>query len=843
MTIRAAAAEDAPEGISGASCVPVEPITALDRPLEPAPETEQVACARLLQIRKAFGPTLANAGIDLLVAPGEVLGLVGGNGAGKSTLMRILCGITTPDAGTIEIDGETIDASTYDTVAAQSRGVRIVHQELSLCANLSVAENFFLEMPELARPLPGWRGLFRERAREALDEVFPNHGIDVDRAVARLPIGQRQMVEIARAMTAPGARLIILDEPTSSLGLERSRQLRAFIRARTERGLSFIFISHKLQEVVEVATRILVLRNGRMAWTGVATGTTVATLVHAMGGASEGALRARRDAPAGTSERPERVWIAHSVAAGSGEDIVLRAGEVVGVAGLEGSGQRELLHRIFAGGGDGVRRNGAASFVSGDRQREGIFPLWDVLSNIAIGRLGSRWPLGIFSAIAERDRARAVAEPLKLDAGRLTSPILEFSGGNQQKALVGRALVNEADIILFDDPTRGIDVAAKEDFYRLVGGMAQAGRLVVWHSTEDVEFLECDRVFVLAGGRVVCELNGDAITEQAIVDASFLRPEERQGGSVASGRGAAERIVSLAPFISGAAVLGTLAWINPLAVSLFGLDLLLGPAIALVLVALAQMFIVGGSEIDLGVGAFAGLVNVLSATLLVDQWPLGLLCLLGAIAGYGLIGATIQVRRIPAIVVTLGAAFIWTGVGYTLQPTPGGSSPHWLTAAFAWQLAGVPATLLLIALAGMTAAAIDRSPLGVVLRGFGNNPGAMERAGWSPLRYGVVRYMIAGGFALAAGLSLTAINTASDVNAGGPFTLISVAAVVMGGCALLGGLISPFGVVVGALTLALIGALLGALGVSSDYNAAVQGCLLLAMLALHTLTRGTESER
>lgn len=843
MTTLPATTEDVPEKFSGTSCFPVGRIAATDRALEPAPEGEGVPCARLLQIRKAFGPTLANAGVDLVVAKGEVLGLVGGNGAGKSTLMRILCGITAPDAGTIEIGGEAIDTSAYDTVAAQSRGVRIVHQELSLCGNLSVAENFFLEMPEIGGFLPGWRSVFRERARAALDEVFPNHGIDVDRAVGRLPIGQRQMVEIARAMTAPGARLIILDEPTSSLGIERSRQLRAFIRARTARGLSFIFISHKLQEVVEVATRILVLRNGRMAWTGVATGATVATLVHAMGGASEGALRAQREARAEAREGPARVRIARSAAAGGGEDIVLRAGEVVGIAGLEGSGQREFLHRIFAGGGGGIRRDGAASFVSGDRQREGLFPLWDVLSNIAIGRLGDRWPLGVFSQHEESACARAVAQPLNLDAGRLASPILELSGGNQQKALVGRALVNEAGTVLFDDPTRGIDVAAKEDFYRLVGGMARAGRLVVWHSTEDAEFLECDRVLVLAGGEIVRELAGQAITEQAIVDASFLRPEKREGDSTAGGRDTAERLVDLAPFIGFAAVFGALAWANPLAVSLFGLDLLLGPAIALVLVALAQMFIVGGSEIDLGVGAFAGLVNVLSATILVDQWPLGLLCLLGGIAGYGLIGATIQVRRIPAIVVTLGAAFIWTGIGYTLQPTPGGSSPPWLSAAFAWQLAGIPAALLLIALAGAIAAAIDRSPLGVILRGFGNNPGAMERAGWSALRYGIVRYLVAGSFALAAGLSLTAINTASDVNAGGPFTLISVAAVVMGGCALLGGVISPVGVVVGALTLALIGALLGALGVSSDYNAAVQGCLLLAMLGLHALTRGRESER
>ncbi|WP_038360478.1 ATP-binding cassette domain-containing protein [Bosea sp. 117] len=811
---------------------------------EPATRSAGTAVARLGGISKAFGPTQANDRIDLVVEASDVLGLVGGNGAGKSTLMRILCGVTRADAGTIEIGGVGIDTGLYDTRLAQAGGIRIVHQELSLCDNLSVAENFFLEAPEAAQPLPGWRRIYRARAHAALDEVFPGHGIDVDAPVGHLQIGQRQMVEIARAVTAPKVRLIILDEPTSSLGLERSRQLRAFIRARAAAGLAFIFISHKLQEVVEIATAILVLRNGRVAWTGSSAEASVAALVAAMGGPTEGALRSRRAArPAVAADAAGIVRISGDVVAPLGRDVVLRAGEVVGLAGLEGSGQRELLHRLFGRVQDGIARQGKASFVSGDRQKEGVFPLWSVLNNIALGRQSGRPPLGLVSEPAERSAARGAAERLKLDPARFDSPILDLSGGNQQKALVARALVGDAATILFDDPTRGVDVAAKEDFYALVSDVARAGRLVVWHSTEDIEFLECDRVLVFSGGKIVRELTGDQISEKAIVDASFAHAGALERDATAGGRGLAEWIVDLAPFASLAAVFALMAYVNPLVVSLFGLDLLLGPAIALVLVALAQMFVVGGSEIDLGVGAFAGLVNVVSATLLVDSPALGLLCLLAGIAAYGLIGATIQVRRIPAIVVTLGASFIWIGIGYTLQPTPGGSSPEWLTALFGWQLFGVPAALVLIGVAGLVALAIDRSPLGVTLRGFGNNANAMKLGGWSPLRYAVARYMIAGLFAMAAGLALTAINTASDINAGGPFTLISVAAVVMGGCALLGGLISPLGVVAGALTLALIGALLGALNVSTDYNAAVQGCLLIGMLVLRAAAARREDAR
>jgi ribose transport system ATP-binding protein len=257
---------------------------------------------------------------------------------------------------------------------------------------------------------------------------------------------------------------------------------------------------------------------------------------------------------------------------------------------------------------------------------------------------------------------------------------------------------------------------------------------------------------------------------------------------------------------------------------------------------MAQMFIVGGSEIDLGVGAFAGLISVLSATLLYDQPALGTLAILVAILAYAGLGGLIQARKIPAIVVTLGASFIWVGIGYSLQPTPGGASPGWLSSLLNWSLGFVPTSIILIALVALVAFVIDRLPLGVVLRGFGNNPAAMLRSGWSPVRYALVRYSVAGLFAAAAGLSLTAINTASDINSGSSFTLLSVASVVMGGCALIGGVISPVGAVAGAVTLALMGALLGVLGVSSDYNAAAQGLVLIALLALRSAVADRRSQ-
>jgi ribose transport system ATP-binding protein len=792
----------------------------------------------LTGVTKSFGATMAISDISLGIARGDVLGLVGGNGAGKSTLMRILCGVARPDAGRLEFADKALSFDFYNASDAQAAGIRIVHQELSLCANLTVAENFFLEAPETATLLPGWRNAYELRARAALDAVFPGNAIDVDREVSALPIGERQMVEIARAAATPDVKLIILDEPTSSLGPERSQQLRAYIHASAAKGVSFIFISHKLFEIIDVATRVAVLRNGKLVWHGDTKDVSVAALVRLMGGEAAAlaeSLRAKVD----FASAAVLVRIAGDVVARLGHDVELHEGEVVGLAGLEGSGQKELLHLIFSPRGDkhaSIDRRGAASFVSGDRLREGVFPLWSVLANIGLGKIADLPMFRFLSGEEERRVVSPSAERLRLDVDRLKSGILELSGGNQQKALVARALVAAAPIILLDDPTRGVDVAAKRDFYRLMAEIARSGRLIIWHSTEDLEFLECDRVLVFAHGRIVAELRDDAITEQSIIDASFTADTRRMtAGTALRGDAWTKALAGGAPFISLAVVLTAMMCQNPKIASVFGLDLLLWSAVPVALVALAQMFVVGGSEIDLGIGAFAGLINVVSATLLVDAPGIGILSFAGALITYCALGALIQLRKIPAIVVTLGASFIWSGIAYTLQPTPGGSSPEWLTAAISWSIPGVPTSLVVLVLIAMAAFVLDRTPFGVTLRAFGANPAAMSRAGWSSPKYAALRYLIAGVFGLLAGLSLTAINTASDYNSGGSYTLLSVATVVVGGCSLAGGLVSPLGVVAGSITLSLIGALLGMLNVSSDYNAAVQGVLLLLILALKTV--------
>ena len=264
----------------------------------------------------------------------------------------------------------------------------------------------------------------------------------------------------------------------------------------------------------------------------------------------------------------------------------------------KGMGRRIFCGPSTTGRGSAQRHAAApASFVSGDRQKEGVFPLWTVLANIAIGRIGPRPALGSFPTRAERLAATPSAEQLRLDVGRFNSRIVELSGGNQQKALVARAVAAKAPIVLLDDPTRGVDIATKQDFYRLCSELARQGRTLVWHTTEDAELLACDRVLVFANGQIVRELSGPRLSEEAIVAASFSHvatSRSHDAGAIKPRLG--PRLVRAAPFIGLALVLSVMIAANPAVASVFGLDLLLMPALSLVLITMAQMFVVGGGN-------------------------------------------------------------------------------------------------------------------------------------------------------------------------------------------------------------------------------------------------------
>ncbi|HVO19888.1 MAG TPA: ATP-binding cassette domain-containing protein [Anaeromyxobacter sp.] len=808
----------------------------LDAAGQPAPAR---ALFELHGITKVYGATTALREVSLTTRTGEVVGLIGANGAGKSTLTRVLSGVTRPEQGELSHLGRPVPFGSYTPAAASARGVRVVYQELSLCTNLQVCENFYVEQHATVTGALRWRQRMRRVAQQALDGVFPGHGIDPVARVGGLSIAQRQMIEIARAISMPGLQLLILDEPTSSLGATQTSQLMSALGRLAGSGVSILFISHRLREIVEVADRVVVMRNGAKVWEGPNQDLSEALLVERITG--EAAAAAQRAPPAAppTAGREEvflrtRRLTTETLA---GLDLDLRGGELVGVAGLEGSGQREFLQAVFfAKRRSGqVERGGRIAYVTGDRAKEGVFPLWPILDNMSLVEVTRS---GLFRPLDLRRLAGKVADwfqRLAIKAPGAGTPMVALSGGNQQKVLVARALLADADVIVLDDPTKGVDVGTRRQMYALFHEAAAAGKLVLWYSTEDEELESCSRVLVFRYGRIVKELAGGEASKQRIIEASFAG-EELLVRQEAVARRRRPQLALLVPLAAMLAVFAISAALQPGVLSGFGIDLLLASSLPLICSALSQMFVVGLSQIDLGVGAYMGLVSVLCATALHDHPLVGLLALAASVLAYAGMGALILVRSIPAVIVTMGMSFVWIGLGLTLQDSPGGEAPEWLVSAFSLPLP-VPESVVLVVLLGVAAHAFCRSRYGTVLRGFGNNPVAVERSGWSPVRAVAVTYALASLFAMVGGMAITAASGASDINSTKSYTLLTVAGVVMGGSELLGGVISPWGSIVGAITLSLLSALIGFLRLDSSYVTAVQGLILLGILASRLLRK------
>jgi ribose transport system ATP-binding protein len=460
--------------------------------------------------RLRFGEVRALDGVSLTVRAGECVGLVGHNGAGKSTLVGVLNGGLAPQDGAV--DGG--QAGRWDVAAARAMGLRCVFQEGSLCPNLTVAENARL-MHRGAFGLV-WKPAARRLAAEALDRVFPGHGIDVGRAVGSLPIAQRQMVEIALAFAdgAVAPRVVILDEPTSSLDAGIAAQLLAHVRAFVAGGGAVILISHILNEILATAGRVVVMKDGRVVADQPARDFTHESLVAAMGSAAGRGARI-------TARKGEGPVVLRE--AGRGLPFEVRAGEVVGLTGLAGHGQTDLLRRLHETVSPGWRaaRDPAVAFVAGDRRSDGVFELWSIRANLTLSALGDLLRGGLVDRGAEDSAAAGWREKIGIRSNDLELPILSLSGGNQQKVLFARALLTRAPVVLMDDPMRGVDVGTKREVYQMIRAEAEGGRAFVWYSTELEEMELCDRVYVFREGEIVRELKGEEIAEEAILAASF----------------------------------------------------------------------------------------------------------------------------------------------------------------------------------------------------------------------------------------------------------------------------------------------------------------------------------
>ena len=799
----------------------------------------------MAHIYKKFGETEVLTDVSFQLRPSEVVGLLGANGAGKSTLTKIIVGTESATSGTMTLAGAAVlDFQTYNALEASASGIFCVYQELSLCTNLNVLENFYLTNTNPSSRK--WRKENAERALAALDAVFPNSSISVNSQVSQLNLAQRQMVEIARTLTQPNGRILILDEPTSALSRERVAQLHDYIKQLKTRGIGVIYVTHKLEELRSIADRIVVLRNGNVHFDGPIGDMGHEEILQLLSGRT-GADSSKEIVADSSVANTKALFSLSAFNSTDLHDVTLQVGpgELVGIAGLDGAGQRSLLRHIFE-----LRHQEnrvSMAYVTGDRQSEGIFPLWDIYNNMVISALRQLSSWGLINNRQADDRVDYWYKRLSFRATSSKQGITELSGGNQQKALIGRGLASEAQLLLLDDPTRGVDVDTKQEIYDVLRELRRTGRSAIFFSTEDSEFLQCDRVYVMNKGSIVEELRAPDISVPDIVHASYQQPQGKRETSFADVQRPLRNLdkfsrpatLSIALLIAVVMISGIL---NPSSVGTGGLDLLIGGAVPLVLAALGEMFIILAGDIDLGIGTALGLVNVIGATYLVHRPVLGLLLMVLLVVAYAGMAALIHVRRLPAIVVTLGASFVWLGIALVMQPVPGGTSPTWLTNLYNLSFPVIPEPVYLVVLFVLVSyVLLFRSRLGTVLRGFGNNPSAIYRAGRSPIRARILLYIMAAISIVLSGLAITAVSSASDANASSTYTLSAIAAVILGGAEFAGGLVFPTGVVAGALVLSLISSLLAFLSVSTTYESAVTGAILLAALATRQLGRKVRS--
>lgn len=496
------------------------------------------AVLQLSEVSKAYGPVQALSSVSLKLVPGQVHCLAGENGAGKSTLIKILTGAVHRDSGSYEIETEPVTTAT--PAALRSAGVQAVYQELSLLPHLSVSENMFMGR------LPSSRGIvrtaeLRSRCRTVLDELgLDDVGADV--IVESLPAATKQLVEIGKVITADTVKVIVFDEPTTALTEAESERLLARIRTFRDQGLAILYVTHRLEEMFEIGDWVTILRDGSVSQSGPMSDYTEDTLINAMVGREVSSLypdEARNTGPARLAVRGlQRTEDTPAVS------FEARAGEILGIGGLLGSGRSELLLSIFGAepivegeivvDGKTISSTGPRSMMDAgvallteDRKELGLLPELSIRENVTIASIRSGSRKGLLPSREQALEADRLLDSLRIRAGSYDQPVSSLSGGNQQKVLLARWLLTKPTVIMFDEPTKGIDVGAKGELYDVINDLARQGLAIIVVSSYLPELLGlADRVLVLRQGGIAGELGGNASEEDVLRLASGGSAEE-----------------------------------------------------------------------------------------------------------------------------------------------------------------------------------------------------------------------------------------------------------------------------------------------------------------------------
>jgi ribose transport system ATP-binding protein len=810
---------------------------------------------RLVGISKYFSGVPALLDVSVEFYKGEVHAILGENGAGKSTLMNIISGTLTPSEGEISFEGRTIPHMTPELAA--SLGIAISFQHPASLDDLSVLEN-------LRVALPG--ALFEGRsaqviAREMLEVV----GLDVPLGmrVAGLTVAQKHLLEIAKAL-AVKPKALILDEPTASLDQDATDMLFGRIREVVKTGTSVIYITHRLAELRQIARRVTVLRDGKVRGSALVDQISNADLVRLIVGRTLGSAFPSKRASAGGG-----VCFAVSGLSGKGfKDISFEArdGEIVGIAGVAGNGQSELMRALA-----GLQRSEGtitlkgrqlshsallelAAFMPSDRHVEGLAAGLTVRENATFAALEKFANGGIMNRRREVAEVKRTFAALAVKAPSIEAPILSLSGGNQQKVVMSRSLLSDPGLIVADEPTQGVDVGARAEIYRILRDVSNAGTPVIVNSSDAAE-LEglCDKVIVLSRGRVAATLAGAEVTEARIVEEAVHATHTGEGGQVsgeaAKARGLRHFLQSdNAPAVPLAIVTVLLGLYvfghNANFFSAFNIYNILLLATALGFIALGQTVALLMGGIDLSVGPLAGFLVVVASFFINDDKStmvmaagfvliFGLAFLVGAINGL-----LIRFANFTPIAATLAMYIAIQGVSFILRNSPDGYISFAVTDWINWQWGPMPvAFLVLVAVALVGEYLLRQSRAGWRLRAVGSNEESARRIGIRTDRTFVAGYILCSLLTALGAIMLMAQIGVGDPRQGVNYTLSSISAVVLGGTALTGGRGSFVGTVLGAVLLTEILSAVTFLGLSQTYQYVFQGALIVVAALIYSAVR------
>ncbi|WP_322410039.1 ATP-binding cassette domain-containing protein [Microbacterium invictum] len=821
-------------------------------------------------ISKSFGGVAALTDVSLDVRPGEIHALLGENGAGKSTLMNIATGTIRPDTGSMVLAGEELD--NIDPREASRRGIAFVHQHPAVLADLTVLENLLVALPPAVFADAPSKEDF---ARSLLAKV--NLRVHLADRVETLSVAQKHLLEIAKAIAVKPV-LLVLDEPTAPLGEESVRLLFDLVRDFVSGGTSVVYITHRLAEVRELADRVTVLRDGRLRATAVVHEISDQELLSLIVGRKLDStfppkFRAVQD------EAPNFVLERLSGPGFKDVSVTARRGEIIGVAGVVGNGQSDLL-RALAGltsfdgqvsinGGEVSARHllREAAYLPADRLTEGLITRLTVRENAAVSAL-TRFRSGfLLNRKREIGMVADTLGSLSVKAASLEAPVASLSGGNQQKVMVGRALLSEPELVLADEPTQGVDVGARAEIYQILRDVSAAGIPVVVASS-DAKELEglCDTVIVMSRGHVVDVLRDDTLTEERMISAAVSSTTQTvriDDSSILASRGAAgDWRARIRRFIQGdyapavllvavMVVLGAFIFAqNDRYLGEFNISAMLLLVSALGFIALGQTIALLTGGIDLSVGPLVGFLVVVGSFFILDESPgasilLGFAAMLGTSIVVGLVnGSLIRFVRFTAIAATLTVYIALQGMSFILRPTADGYINAEVSRLITTKIGPIPlAFIVLVAVVVGLEFALRRTRWGWRLRAAGSDEESARRVGVNVNRTIVLAYVATSMLTFLGAIMLMTQIGVGDPSQGVAYTLSSITAVVLGGTSLLGGRGTFVGTLFGSMLLVQVLNATVFLRLDQMWQYVLQGVLILAAAILYALSRSPRRRR